>query len=195
MEYIIKNINSIDKSIINNFNLYADKKNRINKYKNNKNKIASIVGDILLSNLLSKYNLLYDDLSFIINEYGKPYINDNIYFNISHSHEYVITVVSMKEIGVDIEKIRQTPINVINQFATDKEKEYILSSNSNIEERIFKIYTLKEAYFKMIGTDLTNILNIEFIIDGDNVLCSDNTINAGFIHFNKDYIVSFCERK
>ena len=113
--------------------------------------------------------------------------------HICHSFNYVITIISDKEIGIDIEKIRKTPVNVINQFATKKEKEYILSSN-NINEKIFEIYTLKEAYFKMLGKNLNDILSVEFRISKDKVICSDKNVNAGFIKDIDGYIISYCEK-
>ncbi len=194
MEYIIKKIDDISENDINNFynKLYKYKKYKVNKYKNKK---ASIIGDILLNDLLIEHSISYNDLTFKINKYGKPYIEPNkIYFNISHSHEYVITIISNKEIGIDIEKIRKTPLKVINQFATENEKKYILSSNKDIYERIFKIYTLKEAYFKMKGTNLNGIFNVEFIINNDKVICSDKNVNIGFICFDNKYVISYCER-
>lgn len=196
MEYKIKNINEYSKNDINNFynRLYSKKRNKVNKYKRQKNKISSIIGDMILSEILITYSLSYDNLDFAINENGKPYIkNENYYFSISHSFDYIITTVSKKNIGIDIEKIRETQINTINYFATESEKKYILSSNTNIEERIFKIYTLKEAYFKMKGANLNEIFSVEFKIENDNVYCSDDNVRVGFINDIKGYIISYCE--
>lgn len=197
MEYIIKNINDFNKDDINNFydKIPKLKKDKIDKYKNYDTKVRSIVGEILLKNLLSKSNISYNSLDYYINEYGKPYLkNINIFFNISHSFDYVITTISDKDIGIDIEKIRKTPLNIINQFATEKEKAYILSTNNNIEERIFKIYTLKEAYFKMLGTNLNNILEVEFTIKNNNIYCNDEKVKMGFIDDIKGYIIAYCEK-
>ena len=197
MEYIIKNINDFNKDDINNFydKIPKLKKDKIDKYKNYDTKVRSIVGEILLKNLLSKSNISYNSLDYYINEYGKPYLkNINIFFNISHSFDYVITTISDKDIGIDIEKIRKTPLNIINQFATEKEKAYILSTNNNIEERIFKIYTLKEAYFKMLGTNLNHILKVEFTIKNNNIYCNDKKVKMGFIDDIKGYIIAYCEK-
>lgn len=197
MEYIIKNIKDFNKKDIDNFyNILPKlKKEKIDKYKHYKTKATSIIGEIILKELLSKYNFSYNNLDYYINNYGKPYIkNSYLYFNISHSFDYIITAISQKEIGIDIEKIRKTLLNTINHFATENEKKYILSSKNNIEERIFKIYTLKEAYFKMIGSNLNNILNIEFIIKDDIVSCSDNSVKVGFINDIKGYIIAYCEK-
>ncbi len=197
MEYIIKNINDFNKNDINNFykKIPKLKKDKIDKYKNYDTKTRSIVGEILLNNLLSKRNISYNSLDYYINEYGKPYFkNYKLFFNISHSFDYVITTISDKEMGIDIEKIRKTPLNIINQFATEKEKEYILSSNNNIEERIFKIYTLKEAYFKMLGTNLNHILEVEFTIKNNKTYCNDEKLKVGFIDDIKGYIIAYCEK-
>lgn len=197
LEYIIKNINDFNKDDINNFydKIPKLKKDKIDKYKNYDTKVRSIVGEILLKDLLSKSNISYNSLDYYINEYGKPYLkNINIFFNISHSFDYVITTISDKDIGIDIEKIRKTPLNIINQFATEKEKTYILSTNNNIEERIFKIYTLKEAYFKMLGTNLNHILKVEFTIKNNNIYCNDEKVKMGFIDDIKGYIIAYCEK-
>mgnify|MGYP004500489071 CR=1 FL=1 len=197
MEYIIKSINDYSKDDVNNF--YTEipklKKDRIDKYKNYESKTRLIVAEIIFSELLAKRNISYNSLEYYNNEYGKSYLkNNNLFFNISHSFDYVITIISNKEIGIDIEKIRKTPFNVINQFATEKEKEYILSSSKNIEERIFKIYTLKEAYFKMLGTNLNHILEVEFIIEKDKIYCNDRNVKVGFINDIKGYVIAYCEK-
>lgn len=198
MEYIIKNINDYDNEEIKSFykKIPMIKKKRIDKYINNEAKERSIIGEILLYNLMLKKNIAYEKQDYYINKYGKPYFKSNsIYFNISHSFDYIITIISNKKIGIDIEKIRETPLNAINQFATKKEKEYILSSNNNIEERLFKIYTLKEAYFKMLGTNLNNILEVEFSIKQNEVSCSDKNVKIGFINEIEGYVISYCEMK
>lgn len=198
MEYITKNINDYSKEQIDNFyNMLPDfKKKKINNYKHYETKCKSIIGEIILKDLLLKHNVYYNNLEYFVNECGKPYIkNSNLYFNISHSFDYIITAISKKEIGIDIEKIRKTSLNTINYFATENEKIYILSSKDNIEERLFRIYTLKEAYFKMLGSNLNNILNVEFIIENDIVSCSDNSVKIGLKNDIKGYIIAFCEKK
>ena len=115
-----------------------------------------ILSRILLRNILKdKYSINYNDILIKYNKYGKPYI-DNIYFNISHSHDYVIVVTSDKNIGIDIEKIRDINQTTMKVFCTDNEIQYI-TNNQNKKLAYWKIYTLKEASFKMLGTDLSNM--------------------------------------
>ena len=197
MEYIIKNISSFSKKSIYHFydRIPIVKKNKITKLKSYETKIKSIIGELLLCKLLTNNNINYNNIEYYINSYGKPYLkNKNLFFNISHSFDYIVTIISNYEIGIDIEKIRETPLSVINQFATEKEKKYILSAKNDIEKRIFQIYTLKESYFKMLGTNLDHILEVEFIIDNNKVHCSDKNVKAGFINDKKGYIIAYCEK-
>lgn len=200
MKYIIENINTYSDEdylkIYQKINL--QKKEKIDKLKNIDDKKRSLLGEHCLVKLLKEYyNINYKKISFYTNEYGKPYIqNNNIFFNISHSNDYVIVAISSKEIGVDIEKIRDTNLNTINQFATPKEKEYVLSSDNNCYSKLFEIYTLKEAYIKMKGKNMNEVKNIEFEIKNNLAICSDSSINTFlFNNIKKGYIISICEKK
>lgn len=178
--------------------IYPLKRNRIENYLKEDKKVSSITGEIILDELLKdNYKVDYEELNFIENESGKPYIkNKPIFYNISHSYQYVITAVSDYEIGVDIEKIRPTSIKTINQFATDKEKEYIVSRKEDIYKRLFEIYTLNEAYFKMKGTNLNNIKSIEFNITNYNdISCNDNSVSIKLIDDLDGYVIAICEKK
>ena len=197
MEYLIKKINDFNNTDINKFynKIPKLKKDKIDRYKNYDSKIRSILGEMILKDLLSKHNILYERLDYYINKNGKPYFkNCNLFFNISHSFDYIIATISEKQIGIDIEKVRETRVNTINQFATENEKKYILSSNIDVEKRMFEIYTLKEAYFKMLGENLNNILNVEFTINDNIVYCSDKNTKVGFINDIEGYIIAYCEK-
>ena len=197
-KYLYSNVNDYSKKDISNFynHIYQEKKERVSKYLNKDKYKSSIIGEILLHNLLEKENIKYEEQQFIINEYGKPYINNKrLFFNISHSYDYVITIISDKEIGIDIEKIRKTNLNTIDIFATQKEKEYILSSENDIYKRLFQIYTLKEAYIKMLGENISKIKEVEFEIKDNEIICSDKNVIAYTKNIIDDYIFAVCKKK
>lgn len=197
MKYIVKKITHFNLNEINDFydTIPKIKKDKIDKYLNYEAKIRSIIGELLLKELLLQRGISYNIVNYYVNDYGKPYIiNSNLFFNISHSFDYVITAISDNEIGIDIEKIRKAPRNGINQFATENEKKYILSSDNNIEVRVFEIYTLKEAYFKMLGEDLNRVLEVEFFIENGNIYCSDNRVTSGIIEDIDGYVIAYCEK-
>ena len=168
------NINNYSlKEYINYYNELSDyDKNKIDKLIITRKK-QSILARILLKNILkNKYNINYNDIIVKYNKYGKPFIN-NINFNISHSHDYVIVATSNKNIGIDIEMIRDYNPTSMNLFCTDNEIKYI-NNNQNKKLAFWKIYTLKEAYFKMLGTNLSNMKNVEFNILKNKITCVNN---------------------
>lgn len=174
---------------------HLDKK-RIDKIKNKTRKNQSIIGKILLCKLLkTEYNLNYFDLDFYYNENGKPYIkNTNIFFNISHSHDYVICVISNKEIGADIEKIRNININSMKYYCTEKEINYITNNKCDMNKKGFQIYTLKEAYIKMQGSNLNTLKEIEFNIKNKNIQCSDSNTECFLINDISEYVIAIVEK-
>lgn len=132
-----------------------------------------------------------DDITFSANEHGKPYAVDlDVNFSISHSGDYVICAVSEKEIGADIEKIREVKSDVSKRFASESETEYISSRKNGL----FEIWTLKEAYFKCIGTGINkNIKNVSFDIKENDILCSEEGYKFSFHNIADGYICSVCE--
>jgi 4'-phosphopantetheinyl transferase len=93
------------------------------------------------------------------NNYGKPMIvgYKDIYFNISHSTDFVIVVFDKYPIGIDIEynlKFDDTLISKV--FFTTNEIIYLNSLSSEIKrQEFFKIWTYKEAYIKAIGKGMS----------------------------------------
>ena len=106
----------------------------------------NISSEELLRKILEKYHIEYD---IFYNEYGKPYIKNNpIYFNISHSKEYIVCAVSDSEIGVDIEHLTYNAATA-KRICTEDELKLVKNAHD-----FTKIWVKKEAYIKMIGIGL-----------------------------------------
>ncbi|MEG1141603.1 MAG: 4'-phosphopantetheinyl transferase superfamily protein [Bacilli bacterium] len=198
MEILYRNIKTLTmkkyRDLLNT--IKDEKKNQIIKIKNINSKKRSLLGELLFKELLSNKSLSYDKIDIYINNFGKPIIkNRKVFFNISHSHDYSVCAISNNNIGIDIEKIRKVNINVIYQFATENEIIYITKNENEIYNKLFEIYTLKEAYFKCLGTNLNYIKEVEFLIKNNNVLCSDQNISAKIYYNIYGYIISTCEIK
>lgn len=195
MYLIYDNINNYSINDYKSFSKILDAKDKlkINKLINMKDKKSTILSRVLLFKILKeKYNLNLHQLSFTYNKFGKPFIN-NIYFNISHSYDYVCVVASDKEIGIDIEKIRNVNINVCNFFTTENEKDYIVNSKKQFES-LFTIFCLKEAYFKMLGSNLSKIKDIEFL-KNNNIQNPKENLNIILNYSILGYIIAIVERK
>ena len=124
--------------------------------------------------------------NYFLNDYGKP-LNENIYFNISHSKGLVCFAKSETNIGIDIEKIRDVEKSLINNVTNLEEQKYIDSY-----EKFFEIWTNKEAIGKMIGNGIS--LNLKDI--PSLPLNSAHEYN-GYKFFNKtiwykNHIITVC---
>ena len=84
---------------------------------------------------------------------------DDIYFNISHSGEWVICAISDCELGVDVEKIQKNIPNWIYIFS-EAEQQMIRKWNGlERAELFYKFWTLKESYIKAVGLGLNMPMN------------------------------------
>ena len=122
--------------LLNSKYISADEKASFNKYKNETTKKEKIVSTILKKKYIGEYHL---------NDFGKP-ICDDKYFNISHSHGFVVFVVDDVPVGIDIETIRPVKPSLNDYVTNDEEKQYI-----DDEESFFEIWTNKEALVKADG--------------------------------------------
>ncbi|MBQ3005068.1 MAG: 4'-phosphopantetheinyl transferase superfamily protein [Clostridia bacterium] len=179
-----------------------DKKMSVDRCKVDKVKKLRTAGDMLLKKAMTEKGVA--DFEIYKNSKGKPYIkNSPYYFNVSHSEDIAICGISESEIGVDIEKVRKVNLKTATRFATEKELFYIFgkspcdddyySDTTEIYERFFEIWTLKEAYFKKLGLGIsTDLKSVEFLVENDDVTCNKDarmTIDKSI----EGYIISLAE--
>lgn len=148
----------------------------------------TLAGRILLKKMIKR---LYgkEDFKLYYNENGKP-LCDFCYFNISHSGDYAVCAVSEREIGADIEKIKEFKKRERYMLFSAEETDYINECDS--ENRFFTLWTMKEAYVKAIGGRLKSAAEINLV--------SNKTVNTslgGFLfkteYFN-GYVITVCEK-
>ena len=86
-----------------------------------------------------------------ITEYGKP-ISSNIFFNISHSKGVVVLATCLdRDIGVDVEIIRESHDDLARYISNDYEYSQIKT-----EIDFYSVWTSKESIVKCLGTGLKN---------------------------------------
>ena len=158
-------------------------------------RLQKIAADMLCRQMLAQASgVAPENISFNKNPNGKPYAeNINFNFSISHCGNLVVCAVSKKEIGVDIEKIRDIRLKAAEKFAAPNELEYI----GNNLERFFEIWTLKEAFFKCKGTGLgADIKSVSFELDGiGGVTCSESGYKLCFDNSFNGHICSVCVKE
>ena len=116
------------------------------------------IEEIKIKELIGKYNQNYD-YEIITLKNGKPIFKDkDIYFNLSHSGEYAVCVISSKPVGIDIEGNKIIKDSIIDRFFLEKEKQWILENEKEKRARFFKVWTFKEAYGKATGEGVAAII-------------------------------------
>jgi phosphopantetheinyl transferase len=151
----------------------ANRLARFNKYRLENDKLLTLGAGYFIKKYVG------DDIFY--NNYKKPYSN-NIFFNISHSFNFVVFIMSNKECGIDIEKVSEASKEMSLYMFNEKIK--------NNEDFIYH-FTLKEALLKCIGLGL-NISNIKDVPSKEGlVIYQNNDYYLKSILF-LDYYISVC---
>ncbi len=172
MKYFIYNVESlIDAEYEKWFSLMTEEKQgRVSRYKDFERRKCSVAGEKLVKEYIGKaLNIAPESLEILSDENGKPFMKDcEIHFNISHCENILAYAFSDEEIGIDIERIRPIPLNILKRFFSEEEQEYVLGhtptqedfqkcENKEILERFYRIFTLKEAICKKSGIGIKGI--------------------------------------
>jgi len=111
--------------------------------------------------------------SLVCGEHGKPFLekSSDIFFNLSHCKGLTACVVSDAENGIDAELIRPYSGSAAKRVFTENEMRFV--SESEIpDEKFFRLWTLKEAVGKAIGTGIfSNLKEYEFDFRGGKPFC------------------------
>lgn len=165
------------------------KRERIWKFKFSIDKKLSLYAELLVRIIACQsLQIKNKNIEFSVNEYGKPYLKDNLsnfYFNVSHTNNAVVVAVSNQEIGVDIEKKREANLEIALRFFTKSEYSYIDKLPDKRNERFYEIWTKKEAYIKFVGKGLAIPLN-SFDVFNEKIVSKIKTL------YKNDYILSIC---
>lgn len=124
---------------------------KIKKSKQKKNQIQSFAAGLLLEYGLQKEGLTSAAVTFLKNADGKPYIKEypNLYYNLSHSKDYVAIVVDEQPVGIDIEYMRIGYQKLVKRFFSEEEVQALEADWS--DEAFTKLWTRKESYLKATG--------------------------------------------
>ena len=125
----------------------TERRKKVIRYRMPDDRKRSLAAGMIIQKILNENGLSEDSLRY--SENGKPFA-DNLFFNVSHAGDYVVGVSSEREVGCDIEKIVDAPLEVSDRFFHLKEAEYIRSAEDK-NRAFFTLWTLKESYMKMTG--------------------------------------------
>ncbi len=175
-----------------------DRQRKIDAFLFEKDKMLCLAAELLLKRALSdagieRYKVKYGS-------FGKPYIaNESICFNLSHSEDMVMCVISSEEVGCDVEKITDIDLEIAKRFFYTTEYDAITAAKS-VEERrntFFRLWTLKESFMKATGLGMKLPLDsFRIDIDGAEITVCQNADQKRYFfkeyNFNNGYKYAAC---
>ena len=124
-------------------------------------KTEPFVAEFQAQNLVEHLTLTQNKKSFTYTygPHGKPYIagEKSIHFSLSHSGEYVLLAVSDREVGADIQQIKDVRFDTLaKHFMTEEEYgQWNREPEEARKELFYQIWAGKEAYLKLTGEGMT----------------------------------------
>lgn len=134
------------------------------EFKSRKARMAKLLGEGMLRCLLrSGWALEERDYRFVKGPYGKPYIEGlpfPLYFNISHSGDYVVCALSDREVGIDIEKKAEARMAVAHRYFYPDEVCTLETLSGPLQGELFyRFWVIKESFVKYTGMGLSAALS------------------------------------
>lgn len=151
--------------------LHPEKKTEIQRYRRKEDRLLHLGGELLLVyGLQTLFRKDYGDCSLkqmsclerIKGKNGKPYLKfrSDIFYNISHSGNYVVCAFSTNEVGIDIEAEKELQLDIARRFYhPDEFSEIVQTDPEEQSELFYRIWVMKESYLKATGTGLSVPLN------------------------------------
>ncbi len=197
--YLI-NINKIELEISSFYNeISFFFQNKILEAKSNFDKKLFLLEALLINYGLKEYNLKEKNMQYTINNYGKLYFKgfSDLFFNISHSQDYLIVSLGKSEMGSDIQFVKSLDDTIKKKLLSKKELDSIFNGKENVDNEFIKLWVKKESYLKCIGTGINkhpssiiideNYIYGEFTFDNYKLcICTKNNNEIfEFIFINK----------
>ncbi len=120
-----------------------------------------MIGEKLLEKgLLKEYGLTLKFEPRSTGEHGKPFftLQPKIHYNISHSGEYVVCILTGQEVGIDIQIHKEVNYERLLERMVPQEMKKEILDGENPTDMFFLQWVLREAYIKWTGEGLSRDL-------------------------------------
>ena len=184
MKWLLASVGDFEKSEYDYVyaNLSPSRKRRVDRYKREEDRIRSLLCELLLKKILC--GLGEEKAVLETADNGRPFLkNSSLFVSMSHSEEKAVCAVSEKEIGIDIERIKPINSALIDRVCTRNEMRYVMPQigekaatieNRAVLERFYEVWTAKEAYFKKMGTGITDLKSVDVTSLEKKVIIEDD---------------------
>ena len=143
---------------------------RTARFRREDDRKRAVAADSLARRMIARWSRAEEDaIVFGSNKFGKPHaLGLAVEFNVSHSGDYVACAVDSRPVGIDVERIRPVSMELAARVCTDEELSYVLAGATSVTDedtlrRFFEVWTAKEAYFKCLGTGITDLKGVSVL--------------------------------
>lgn len=116
-----------------------------------------------------------------------------VFLSASHTQNCCVGAAALNPIGIDAEKIQNVRENVLRRFFSQSEQ-LLVEKSSDRNFMFTKIWTMKEAYGKMLVEGLSAAREIRFYEENGEILCSDKSVEFEIVKKN-EIIITTCFQK
>lgn len=173
--------------------LPEEEQRRATMFKNKQRQRIYVCSRLLLQTKLREYGYTLSDCASGKN--GKPYLKGSteLFFNLSHSGDYVLLGLSDREIGVDIESVREKIPRILSKILSSDEVDFLSKQTEEIRRgTFFRLWTMKEAFVKQKGERIFDwAKHLSMICEEKYIAEKENRSICSF--FKENYVVSVCE--
>lgn len=168
------------------------RRQKVLRIKRKEEQLRSLGAGLLLRYAMQSLGYSYEAcmLQVHTNAHGKEMLNDDLFFNLSHSGPFAAVVLADQPVGVDVECFAERFAGmrgeerlraVAGRITSAREKDYLRSLTAEEGRNAFaRMWTRKESYAKEAGLGLGMELSdidtlsdlhfLSFVLDGDAVL-------------------------
>lgn len=142
----------------------------ISHIKSDVNKRRSMAAGMLIKDMCDRLGI--SDPVVGRDKHGKPYIEGHpkVCFNLSHSGEYAVIAYGDRPVGIDIQKARDVKEAFARRIMNEAEYSGQDVPDMTDSKEICRIWTIKEAYSKLIGIGLSYDFRDCVINHGDRLI-------------------------
>lgn len=123
--------------------------------------------------------------------HGKPYVEGEPYFNLSHSGEYVVMAVGDRPVGIDVEKKKDLSPAVAKAFLNPEELDYVTTGS---ELSVLNLWCRKEAFLKCLGYGWDKANANRTSVLEQRILFEQEAYSFGEYEIDENYFLTVCEK-
>jgi 4'-phosphopantetheinyl transferase len=150
-----------------------------------------VLGKLMLKKGLEELGVDNDLEKIQFNKNQKPFLAD-VFFNISHSGNYVVCAVTQNgEVGIDLEKPRDISLEDFEMNFTKKEWTNIITHSFSLK-KFYWYWVRKESIIKALGVNLSYLNQIELEAGKDFFIENGRRWFLKDLSFRNDCFFAIC---